>query len=83
MATGYSSSFLSSIEVVNIDESEPDLICDDLPNFPFEVVGATGQLLDGEPVICGGVVDTLKWSDSCACYTLKNGSWIQVGWLDF
>ena len=78
VATGNENLFLSSVEVVNLDESDPDLICDNLPDFPLNVVGASGQLLDGTPIICGGAAQTLKWTDSCACYALTNGSWVQV-----
>ena len=78
MATGNANLFLSSVEVVNLDESDPDLICENLPDFPLKVEGASGQLLDGIPIICGGATVTLKWTDYCACYALTNGSWVQV-----
>ena len=43
VATGTSDS-LQSVEVVNLDESNPDLICDNLPDMPVGRYAATGQL---------------------------------------
>ena len=31
-----------SVEVVNLDEANPDLICDDLPDLPLALQGPTG-----------------------------------------
>ena len=35
---------LQSVEVVNLDEANPDLICDNLPDIPVGPYRATGQL---------------------------------------
>jgi len=42
-----------SVEVINLDEENTDLICENLPSLPVEVpFGATGQLLFGRiPII--------------------------------
>jgi hypothetical protein len=60
-----------SVEIVNLDEENPDLKCDNFQNLPIEVpFGATGQLLFGRiPIICGG------WGNECNCQAFQNGSW--------
>jgi hypothetical protein len=70
VATG--KSFSKSIEVVNLDASKPNLVCDNLPGFPVGVEGGTGQLFQGTtPIICGGARPN-RFVDSCDCYGLKN-----------
>ena len=72
VATGLSggSSYLESVEVVNLDDVNPNLICDNLPDLPFGLYGAIGQLyIKTNPMICGGHVI----SD---CHTFCNGTWI-------
>ena len=32
-----------SVEIINLDENNPDLICDDLPEIPVGQSGQTGQ----------------------------------------
>ena len=68
---GYGSGgFPKSVEVINLDESNPDLTCDNLPDFPFTLQGATGQVFQGsKPIICGGV------TNQCDCYSLEDGMW--------
>jgi hypothetical protein len=43
VATGYFD--LKSVEVLNLDSAKPDLTCDNLPDLPVGLNGATGQLL--------------------------------------
>jgi hypothetical protein len=74
VATGYRSgtSYLASVEIVNLDESNPDLICDNLPDLPFGINFATGQLYNRKlPIICGGY----DGSYHCECHSLKDGAW--------
>ena len=58
-----------SVEIVNLDEENPDLICDDLPNLPVGMSYASGHLIGKIPIICGGE----KYK--CKCHTFENGSW--------
>jgi hypothetical protein len=68
------SGYISSVEIVNLDETDPDLICDPLPPLPVAVAGAIGQLMQGAiPVICGGLTNT---GHSCDCNGFENGAWI-------
>jgi hypothetical protein len=77
VATGYRSGAgeLASVEVVNLDESNPDYICDNLPDFPFSIRYATGQLYNRKtPIICGGYASGIH----CECYSLKDGAWQSI-----
>jgi len=68
VATGFS----KSVEILNLDALNPNLICDDLPSLPFSLYGATGQLhFKTTPIICGGS-DTSYKSE---CHTFSNGTW--------
>jgi hypothetical protein len=79
VATG--KSFSKSIEVVNLDASKPNLVCDNLPGFPVGLEGGTGQLFQGTtPIICGGARPN-RFVDSCDCYALKNGVWNKISGL--
>jgi hypothetical protein len=70
--------FLDSVEVVNLDELNPGMTCDNLQNLPFGIEGATGQLFQGQrPIICGGY----KSSELCDCFELKGGSWVSIASL--
>ena len=52
VATG---NYLKSVEIVNLDGEEPNLVCDNLPDLPLGLEGATGNLFEDEiPIICGG-----------------------------
>lgn len=58
--------------MINLDETQPNLVCDDLPTFPRSTLGAIGQLFKGHtPIICGGVFH-------CECYTLSDGAWTLI-----
>jgi hypothetical protein len=64
---------LASVEIVNLDESNPDLICDNLPDLPVAVYAATGQLFNQKhPIICGGYNDTRY---HCECHSFRDGAW--------
>ena len=41
----YNGAHLKSVEVINLDESNPDLVCDPLPDLPNNHNGAVGQLI--------------------------------------
>jgi len=75
VATGYRSGELASVEVVNLDESNPDLICENIPDYPFGIRYATGQLYNRKtPIICGGV----DGGYHCECHSLKDGAWQSI-----
>lgn len=79
VASGFG--FLDSVEVVNLDELNPGMTCDNLQNLPFGIEGATGQLFQGErPIICGGIKSS-RWVDLCDCFELKGGSWVSIASL--
>ncbi len=77
VATGYRSGAgeLASVEIVNLDESNPDLICDNLPDYPFGIQFATGQLFNRKtPIICGGYASSIY----CECHSFKDGAWQSI-----
>ncbi len=72
---------LTSVEVVNLNESNPDLICNNLQDLPEGIQGATGQLFQGNrPIMCGGV-KAERYLDSCDCFELKSGRWASIASL--
>ncbi len=70
---------LKSVEVVNLDETNPNVTCKNLPDMPLGLWGATGQLFQGKtPIICGGGNGADYRSD---CHSFKNGTWNQIASL--
>jgi len=80
VATGRKASYQKAVvEVINLDPANPGLVCDNLPEFPVGLEGATGQLFNKEtPIICGGLFNT----DLCDCYALQNQSWTKISSLN-
>jgi len=79
VATGIYGGYLSTVEVINLDPANPGLVCDNLPEFPLGLYGATGQLFNKEtPIICGGWNGTY----SCDCYALQYQSWTKISSLN-
>jgi len=64
---------IRKIEIINLDEGNPYLECDDMSDLPFGVLGATGQLFrENIPIICGGI----GLGRNCSkCQAFLNGSW--------
>jgi hypothetical protein len=59
-----------NVEIINLDEENPNLICDDMPDLPSGAFTATGQLfMEKIPIICGG------FGNECKCQAFLNGSW--------
>ena len=76
VASGFSQ---KSVEVVNLDYTNPDLICNNIPDLPFVLYGATGQLYKGStPIICGGFVSLFQ----CECHQFLNGAWSPISSLN-
>ena len=53
-------------EVIDLDR--PDYQCESLGDFPIQTYGATGGLINGEPLICGGYANP----SSSGCFTIGN-----------
>jgi hypothetical protein len=61
------------VEIINLDEFEANVTCENLPNFPYETSGTTGQLYGGTmPLICNGN------AQYCLCYGFVNGIWTEI-----
>ena len=81
LLVGLDESHKELFEVVNLDGTSQT--CDDPPNYPLQVTGATGQLFQGSvPIICGGVTET-KFTDYCQCHTFIGGAWVEVQLVNF
>jgi hypothetical protein len=71
---------LKSVEIINLDADSPNLICDNLPDFPLGLRGTTGHLYAGsKPIICGGF--DFNSQESCKCYEYLDGNWVSVASL--
>ncbi len=47
VATGiYDAEYLTSVEIINLDKSNQNLICDPIPDFPVGFYAGTGQLIN-------------------------------------
>jgi len=55
-----------SVEIINLDEENPNLVCFNLPKLRIGVEGATGQLIKNKPLICGGV------GNECRCQEFQD-----------
>jgi hypothetical protein len=68
---------LKTAEVINLDQTNPDLICENLPNIPVSVNGGMGDLFEGKtPIFCGGYLGSEDDSRECHAYT--KGSWSEI-----
>jgi hypothetical protein len=68
VATGWGP---ASAKVVNLDNSNPDLTCDQLPALPFSTFTATGQLYNRKyPIMCERLY--------CNCLWFEDGAWKQI-----
>ncbi len=66
----------TQLEVINIDEKHLDLVCNQIPNFPWSTHATTGGLYLGKlPIICGGDDDEGVY---CDCFALSEGSWSAI-----
>ena len=61
-------------EVINLEDENKS--CDNLDRYELGVHGATGGVLNGKPIICGG---SYHWQDSfqdyTGCYIFEENSW--------
>ena len=55
-------------EVIDLDDADID--CHELANSPHPVQGATGGLVSGRPMICGGFYDNPLTQSSDKCIIL-------------
>jgi len=67
--------YVKSVEIINLDGNNQNKNCDDLPDLPLGMWGATGKLFKRKtPIICGGK-DNSQYSAHCKCQAFQNGSW--------
>ena len=71
---------LKSVEIVNLDQSTSDIFCENLPDLPIDLFGASGFLLRGSvPIICGG---SYEGKVQCDCHAYENGVWNTISSLN-
>ena len=68
--------FLNSVEVINLDETKPTQVCNNLANLPTTLYLASGKLYQGLPTICGGATSNSLATDQCQnCRGFVNSAW--------
>ncbi len=73
--------YLKSVEIINLDQENPNLICDNLQDFPLGLRGTTGQLFTkSKPIICGGYQSDKN--ETCKCFAYANDNWNSIASLN-
>ena len=68
--------FLNTVEVINLDETKPSLVCNNLSNLPTTLYLASGKMYQGLPTICGGASSNSLVTDQCKnCGGYSNSTW--------
>ena len=67
------------VEVVNLDK--PEYICDKPANYPIEIYGQVGGLVDSKLTTCGGRygVEPFTYYDDCYQLDPITNDWTKVG----
>ena len=72
VSTGYPlDSATKTTEIINIDDDSST--CKDLGEYPLKIQGAVGFNMGSMPVICGGRLDGLTYSNQC--HRMESGIW--------
>jgi hypothetical protein len=68
-----------TVEVINFDDSRPNVTCQNLPNLPVGLGGATGIFFNRTtPVICGRQTDYGEFPYVCQCFKLQSRVWTSI-----
>ena len=65
MATGYDGDRHDYSQVVDMSSTES---CSNLDSYPLKLDGATGGLVNGDPLICGGIIGSSPSTSQSSCY---------------
>ena len=60
-------------EVVDIRKNSS--YCISLPDYPLQVLHASGGILNGQPLICGGVEESNTATNECYAYNATSLTW--------
>ncbi len=75
---GFVDGAIDDVEVLDYDDGQ-SLACDAIPDYPVEVFGATGALIDGRVKVCGGGFDVNSlFYNSCYDYDPEEGEWLKA-----
>ena len=64
-----------SVGVVEVIDLKSEKNCSSLPDYPIRVTFASGALLEGSPVICGGRNGSNYDHDECYIYNASTNEW--------
>lgn len=64
----------SNVEMIQLSSNANT--CKKPPNLPLGLVGMTGTLLNGGPVVCGGWDGSIRRNE---CYTTRGQEWVPAG----
>ena len=70
-ASGYNN--LNNTQIVDL--SKQTRSCPNLQNLPIALTGATGAIVSGHPIICGGTVDNHNNRNECYHHSKASNSW--------
>ena len=73
ITTGEPTSSSTKTEVVDVKSGET---CSDLDDFPLQIRGGVAANLDGTPVVCGGLLGSSTYYQTCYKLTIS-------GWQEF
>ena len=80
ITTGYPIEESRTSEVINLEDENKS--CDNLDRYELGVHGATGGVLNGKPIICGGLYEPYEpprgrgwYEDHDGCYIFEENSW--------
>ena len=63
----------SDARIVNL--ANENSTCNIFPNYPIAMSGATGAIVDGHPIICGGLSEGGNVHSECYHQNKANNSW--------
>lgn len=70
---GYQSSGQGEVSVITFNSSNSNQ--EAIPDYPLDVIRATGQLIKGQPTICGGMLSSGQVTNKCHFYDREINSW--------
>ena len=70
-ASGYNN--LNNTQIVDL--SKQTRSCPNLQNLPIALTGATGAIVSGHPIICGGTLDNHNNRKECYHHSKASNSW--------
>merc|ERR1711971_574965 len=70
---GYDGNPYSDAQIVNL--SNETSTCNNFPDYPIAIRSATGAIVDGHPIICGGESEGVNVHSECYLHNKATNSW--------